>query len=148
MRWAMLILAALCILIGLWPSQLYELLPYAVNYEPYTWSHVIEQMQLLLFAALAFFVMLPNLKRMLGITLDWDWLWRRFVPDVRKWLDLPSNRTWTWLQGMVQQIFSSTYKLIVSEHPGEAPFAATWSTRSMAIWVLVLLLGYLLFYFL
>ncbi len=148
MRWAMLIFAALCILIGLWPSQLYELLPYAVNYEPYTWSHVIEQMQLLLFAALAFFVMLPNLKRMLGITLDWDWLWRRFVPDVRKWLDLPSNRTWTWLQGMVQQIFSSIYKLIVSEHPGEAPFAATWSTRSMAIWVLVLLLGYLLFYFL
>ena len=38
------------------------------------------QLQLLLFAGLAFFVMLPMLRRTLTITLDTDWLYRRLAP--------------------------------------------------------------------
>ncbi len=42
----------------------------------HTSSHT--QFQLLLFSGLAFFVMLPVMKRTLTITLDFDWFYRRF----------------------------------------------------------------------
>ncbi len=79
MRWAMLLFAFLCVALGVWFEPLYALLPYAVKYEPYTWAHVLTQLQLLLFSGLAFFVMLPYLKRTLTITLDTDWIWRRLL---------------------------------------------------------------------
>ena len=46
--------ALLCILIGVFPSLLYGLLPWDVHYVPYTADHVLTQLQLLFFAALAF----------------------------------------------------------------------------------------------
>ena len=36
MRWAMVFFAFLCIALGVWPEPLYAMLPYAVNFEPYT----------------------------------------------------------------------------------------------------------------
>ncbi len=80
MRLAMILLAFFCILIGMAPCQLYRLLPYAVNYEPYTAGHILGQLQLLLFAALAFFVLLKWLQPRTGVTLDVDWLYRRGIP--------------------------------------------------------------------
>ena len=77
MRAAMYILSALCILLGCFPAIIYSILPYQVNYEPYTVSHVLFQLQLLLFAGVAFFVMLPFLKRTKTISLDSDWVVRR-----------------------------------------------------------------------
>jgi multicomponent Na+:H+ antiporter subunit D len=76
MRWAMIVFAFLCIALGVWPEPLYALLPYPVDYVPYTAAHVLTQLQLLLFSGLAFFVMLDYLKRTPTITLDTDWLWR------------------------------------------------------------------------
>jgi multicomponent Na+:H+ antiporter subunit D len=55
------------------------MLPYAVDYAPYTGAHVVAQLQLLLFAGLAFFVLLPMMKRTLTISLDFDWFYRRFA---------------------------------------------------------------------
>ena len=77
MKAAMILGAGLCIGIGLLPGPLYQMLPYATSYVPYTVAHVISQLQLLLFSGLAFFLMLGWLKRTLTITLDADWLWRR-----------------------------------------------------------------------
>ena len=77
MRAAMVLFAALCIGIGIWPDPLYGLLPYPVDYAPYTVPHVVNALQLLLFSGLAFFVMLPLMRRTLTVTLDFDWLWRR-----------------------------------------------------------------------
>jgi multicomponent Na+:H+ antiporter subunit D len=76
MRAAMLLLAALCIGLGLWYEPLYGLLPRATGYQPYTAFHVVAQLQLLLFSGLAFFVMLGWLRRTLTLTLDTDWLLR------------------------------------------------------------------------
>lgn len=71
------VLAFLCIFIGVFPSVLYSILPYPVHYIPYTGSHVVGQMQILLFSALAFFMLLKFLKRTNTITLDTDWLYRK-----------------------------------------------------------------------
>ena len=82
---AMGIAAAFCIGIGVWPAPLYALLPFDVDYVPYTTAHVITQLQLLMFSALAFTVLMrtgiypPELK---STNLDFDWVYRRFLPNV------------------------------------------------------------------
>ena len=80
MQISMVFFAVICILIGVFPGILYAMLPYSVDYEPYTASHTITQLQLLLFSGLAFFVMLPLMKRTLTISLDFDWFYRRLAP--------------------------------------------------------------------
>ncbi len=74
---AMILVAFLCIFIGVFPNVLYRILPYPVDFVPYTASHVIGQLQILLFSALAFFVLLKYLKRTDTITLDTDWFYRK-----------------------------------------------------------------------
>ncbi len=82
MRLAMLLFAGICIGLGIWPEYLYVMLPYEVTYVPYTVTHVVNMLQLLLFSGFAFFLMLPLMKRTLTITLDADWLYRRVIPKV------------------------------------------------------------------
>ncbi|MEM8562210.1 MAG: Na(+)/H(+) antiporter subunit D, partial [Pseudomonadota bacterium] len=84
---AMIIFAALCIVIGVFPSLLYPFLPYTVEYVPYTAGKVLFYLQLLLFSGLAFFVLLPLMKRTETITLDTDWLWRRAAPAILRLIE-------------------------------------------------------------
>src|SRR5690606_29007071 len=76
---AMGISAALCILIGSVPQLLYGLLPYQTDFAPYTFAHVATQLQLLLFAALAFAVMTRtglHPAELRSTNLDFDWFYR------------------------------------------------------------------------
>ena len=77
MKAAMIFFSVLCIGVGVFPQLFYELLPYPVDYQPYTFAHVLSQSQILLFSMIAFFLMLPLLKRTPTISLDLDWLYRR-----------------------------------------------------------------------
>ncbi|MFO7986541.1 MAG: Na(+)/H(+) antiporter subunit D [Desulfatiglandaceae bacterium] len=77
---AMGITAALCVFIGTFPGPLYSLLPYPVDYVPYTAPHVVGQTQLLFFSALAFTLLLLSgiyPAEMRCINLDADWLYRK-----------------------------------------------------------------------
>ena len=76
MRAAMVLFSALCIGIGVWPQPLYALLPFAVEYVPYTAPHVVNTLQLLSFSGLAFFLLLPVMRRTDTLSLDLDWLYR------------------------------------------------------------------------
>ena len=84
MQAAMILFAALCIGLGIWPEPLYALLPYPVDYVPYTAAHVVNMLQLLMFSGLAFFLMLPLMRRTLTITLDIDWFYRRLGARMAK----------------------------------------------------------------
>jgi multicomponent Na+:H+ antiporter subunit D len=148
MRWAMIAFAVLCIALGVWPAPLYALLPYEVNYQPYTWAHVLTQLQLLLFSGLAFFVMLPYLKRTLTITLDTDWVWRRLLPAVNRSAEKLIISVRDGIGRAVQHLGTGLLAVVVRHYGEDGRFARTWSTRSMALWVLVLLLGYLVLYYL
>lgn len=147
MQWAMVLFAGLCIGLGVWPEPLYAMLPYAVNYQPYTASHVLTQLQLLLFSGLAFFVMLPFLKRTLTITLDTDWLWRKLLPATAKWLERLARKFGAMVGQGVDGALDNVVKTVGRHLGGTSILASTWSTRAMALWVLVLLLGYLFFYY-
>lgn len=74
---AMGFLASLCILLGVYPAVLYNLLPYAVNFVPYTAAHVVWTMQIMLFTALGFFLLLKHVGGEPYITLDTDWFYRK-----------------------------------------------------------------------
>ena len=82
---AMVIASALCILIGIFPSIFYLILPYQINYEPYDFSHVVGQLQLLTFAAFAFICLWhfkiypPELN---STVLNSDWIYRKMLPGV------------------------------------------------------------------
>lgn len=72
------ILSAICILLGVYPEPLYQILPFQMEaYNAYTAGHVVAQMQLLMFSALVFFLFLPWLKRTATISLDFDWFYRK-----------------------------------------------------------------------
>lgn len=147
MRWAMVAFAFLCIALGVWPEPLYALLPYAVTYEPYTGAHVLTQLQLVLYSGLAFFVMLPYLKRTPTITLDTDWLYRRLLPAGAGRLEALIGAAAKTLKTRCRQLGIGLLAA-VTRHAGlDARLARTWPTGSMALWVLVLLLGYLLLYY-
>jgi multicomponent Na+:H+ antiporter subunit D len=73
---AMGITAFLCTLLGVYPKILYNLLPYPVHYEPYTFSHVVTTSQLLLFTFVAFWLLRRMLYGEPTITLDTDWFYR------------------------------------------------------------------------
>ncbi|MBI5237237.1 MAG: Na(+)/H(+) antiporter subunit D [Deltaproteobacteria bacterium] len=74
---AMGIAAFLCIAIGIFPRLLYSILPYPVDFEPYTSAHITGSLGLLLFTALAFFVLLRKLKPEARINIDTDWFYRK-----------------------------------------------------------------------
>lgn len=93
MLFPMLILSVLCIFFGIFPKPLYDLLPYPVDYNAYTWPHFITQMQLLMLSALVFFLCLPLLKRTPTISLDFDWFYRKGLPPVENALDKSLNAT-------------------------------------------------------
>ena len=79
MQLAMVVAAFLCVFIGIYPQPLYNILPYPVDYIPYTGAHVIGQLQLLMFGALAFaLLMLSGIypAEMRAINLDTDWFYR------------------------------------------------------------------------
>jgi multicomponent Na+:H+ antiporter subunit D len=76
MLWAMGIASFLCIFIGSYTPYLYRMLPYPVDYHPYTAYHVSETLQILLFTALGFFLLLKKLQPEAKISLDLDWPYR------------------------------------------------------------------------
>ena len=74
---AMGLAAAACVLIGVYPRLLYQLLPNDVEYHPYTLHHITATLGMLGFTALGFFLLLKHLDPERKISLDTDWFYRR-----------------------------------------------------------------------
>lgn len=92
---AMGIVAFLCIFIGTFPGPLYSILPYPVEYEPYTASHVKAQLLLLFFSALAFTLLLLSgiyPAEIRAINLDADWFYRKGTRAFLWFVDNPMSR--------------------------------------------------------
>jgi multicomponent Na+:H+ antiporter subunit D len=143
MRLAMLLFAGLCIGLGIWYEPLYALLPYPVEYLPYTGAHVVSQLQLLLFSGLAFFVMLPWLRRTLTISLDFDWLYR--VPGAavallaERWI----STAWRRLGALRDWARRRLTGAARHAHAPGAVLARNWASGSSALWMMALLLALL-----
>ncbi len=147
MRYAMILLSAVCILLGIWYGPLYAMLPYPADYVPYTGAHVVFQLQLLLFSGLAFFILLPFLKRTLTITLDVDWLWRRGGSYAARWFELGWIRTWAAVAERGYRTALRIARVLYRQHGPTGTLARTRPSGSMAFWMTVLLSTFLVFSF-
>ena len=148
---AMGIAAALCILIGVFPSVLYGFLPWQVHYVPYTADHVLSQLQLLFFSALAFaWLNLAGLypPELPSVNLDADWLYRRLGMGTVK----RAERVWKKAEHSVLHFIAhaaGTLHRTAAQHYGpESVLARTWSTGFSALWVVILLGIILILYYL
>jgi len=148
MRGAMVALAALCILIGVIPGVLYGWLPYPVDYVPYTGGHVGTQFQLLLFAGLAFFLMLPQMKRTLTITLDVDWFYRRAGAALVRTVFRMADRGATFSRVVTTSIVRQSLHLMGDPIRPNGLIFASWSTGLTALWILMILAACLILYYL
>jgi multicomponent Na+:H+ antiporter subunit D len=79
---AMGLAAALCIFLGCYTPALYRLLPDQISasaYHPYSAGHISESLQVLLFTALGFFLLvkLRKIQPHRGINVDLDWFYRK-----------------------------------------------------------------------
>jgi multicomponent Na+:H+ antiporter subunit D len=77
MLWAMGLTSALCFIIGVYPKALYSLLPFPVEWHPYTAMHISEMMQILCFTGLIFFLLVKKLTPEDKINLDVDYFYRK-----------------------------------------------------------------------
>lgn len=143
MRAAMIFFSILCIGIGVLPGPLYKWLPYRVDYVPYTASHVVFYLQLLLFSGLAFFLMLGWLKRTLTITLDVDWSYRRLGVTLVQSLDRSAVTAWDGLMNVAARSARGILGGLQRYHGPGGILARTWPTGTMAFWATIMLGAYL-----
>lgn len=147
---AMGITAFLCIFIGVFPGLLYSLLPYEVEYKPYTVSHVLAQMQLLCFALLAFVWLMksgihpPEVR---AINLDSDWVYRRGTSTVLESITLGITRVWREATTLVAKKMQFLRTNIMQFSQPRGLLGRAWSINSMVLIVTVLLGLLLLFNF-
>ncbi len=155
---AMGIAAFLCIAIGVYPSMLYSLLPnqafdshYDAVYNAYSVTHVITQLELLLFAAFAFGLLMrwkaypPEVP---SVNLDFDWVYRKALPYmvVGTWNVVMAM--WragaTIVSDRVQKVTSVANRVLLG---GNSPFGKDVESSVSALWAAVLLVTYLLLYY-
>ncbi|MFT6450040.1 MAG: multicomponent Na+:H+ antiporter subunit D [Oleispira sp.] len=153
---AMVIFASLCILLGVFPEMLYALLPYPVDYQPYSIGKVLFYLQLLLFSGLAFFVLLPLMKRTMTISLDTDWLWRRAafslgmlieraLSSLGEMVTQQRNRLQKFLQRMAVRYLGQPH---TADSQERGVFARSWTVGTTVLWIAGLLSAYVLLYYL
>jgi multicomponent Na+:H+ antiporter subunit D len=147
MRAAMVLFAGLCLAIGIFPGTLYNLLPFPVDYRPYTVDHVVTMLQLLMFGGLAFVVVLPLLKRKPTITLDWDWLWRRLGARLAAALYRRAAHLRQRFVGRAERALSRFLATVYRHHGPTGMLARAWPTGSMALWATLMLGAYLFLYY-
>ncbi|MCP4722464.1 MAG: Na(+)/H(+) antiporter subunit D [Desulfobacteraceae bacterium] len=107
MRLAMGIAAFICVFLGVYPAPLYSILPFPVDYQPYTFFHVIGMVELLMFGALAFTILIlsgfypPELRAQ---NLDTDWLLRMPGRAFLKFCDHPLKKVGEIMDSLISKI--------------------------------------------
>jgi multicomponent Na+:H+ antiporter subunit D len=137
------------VVIGIFPGLLYSVLPFPVDYHPYTTTHVVTQYQLLLFSALAFtFLKVTGIypPELRSVNLDVDWIYRKALPTAIRWIAKRGGRIGERLHAVVSTQLDRTYRLIYRLHGPTGVFARTWSTGAIAFWAVLGLFGFLLLY--
>ncbi len=139
---AMAIAATLCFGIGVYPQALYAILPYPVDYLPYTTTHVVTMLQLLMFSALAFAVLQrtglypPELR---STVLDFDWFYRKAGMRVVMAVVHGCSAAGAAIRGtLLAQVHRIAETVFHHHGPGSIMARAT-NAGTMVVWVLLVL---------
>lgn len=149
---AMGLAAFICIFVGL-PGLLpgfgyhwlYNILPFrteAMAYQPFTASHIITQLQLLVLALMAFIVLkrvgaYPAERR--ALVLDSDWLYRRAGYDAARW----AGASWTKAGPALTEAFTGVFQRLFGHLEAasgpQGDLARGPLSQSMSLWTAVIL---------
>ena len=146
---AMFLAAFVCVFLGVYPWPLYDILPFPVDYEPYTAAHVLNQSQLLFFSALAFCALkLTGLypPELPGINIDVDWAYRRFLPRSVRYLVATFSPVDKKLRitfiGVLNKVINGAFQYVGPK----GVLARTLPAGAMMFWAVALLAGFLVVY--
>lgn len=151
--------AILCVGLGIFYPLLYSLLPtepmamhhgHEEPYKPYTVAHVVTMLQLLMFAVLAFVVLMKTRlypAEVRSTNLDTDWFYRKPIP----WLIGGFGAGIARLDSAIRTEFVDCGKSVIKKLAGgfseTGLFSRTWATNTMAFWAAMLLGIILLIYY-
>ena len=147
---AMALTSAGCLFLGMFPGWLYSILPFPTDYVPYTASHVVTQLQLLIYSALAFTLLNryglypPELR---STVLDTDWFYRRPLPRLATAVGRTAFSLWTGLLGVASGILG---KFLVGVRLLGGPagtFSRTWAVNRIVFWAVLMLGLFLVIFF-
>ncbi len=150
MRLAMGAAALLCVAIGVAPGHLYALLPFPTDYSAYDATHVLTQMQILFFSALAFaWLQWTKLypPEVPSTNLDADWIWRGLGLGAHRGLRAGVEQVAGAVRSGSHEALGAVLRGLTRSHGPHGLLARSWPTASVMVWVTVLLSGYLLLYF-
>jgi multicomponent Na+:H+ antiporter subunit D len=154
---AMAAAATLCVGIGVYPQALYDILPYTTDYVPFTTSHVMTTLQLLLFAALAFTLMwkmqakkMQARKRWGGVkelityppelpstNLDSDWMYRRALPWLGTHVGMPLLSVWVFFREAAYAFATETVERLRRANEPPGALGEPWPVGKSATWTLI-----------
>jgi multicomponent Na+:H+ antiporter subunit D len=129
---AMGLAAFLCVFLGAYPRPLYDILPYPVEYVPYTGAHVVGQLQLLMFGALAFALLMMSgiyPAEMRAVNLDTDWFYRMGGSLFYRAADLALNTVNTASERLIVGKAATGMARLSRDAPARLlliPFLAAW----------------------
>jgi multicomponent Na+:H+ antiporter subunit D len=148
---AMGLSAVLCIAIGCFPQTFYAMMPWPMDYTPYDTTHVLTQLQLLFFSALAFtwlklaHIYPPELK---SVNLDAEWIYRRLFPKAIYRIVNVYTMFYTKLEFNVGQLLQSAQGS-ATQFFGTQGFLSNFrSLGGMVMWVAAILSASLFLYYL
>ena len=126
---AMAAAAFFCLLHGIMPGLLYDMLPYKVNFAPYTLPHLVEASQILIFTFVAFWMYRSKVAGEAGITLDVDWFYRRpaewarriFLEDLERAFDKVESMAIDAVRKLV--LFGNNPMALFSRSAGDKGFS-------------------------
>jgi len=148
---AMGIAAFFCIFNGSFPNVfLYANLPYPVDYVPFTSAHVIAQLQVLLFSALAFVWLNLSCRyppELRSTNLDVDWIYRRLAPRLVSGATAMAVSARGNVLGVLGRALGVVLAGVRRYAGGDGLMARTWGTGTSVIWVALLLSALLLLYY-
>jgi len=137
---AMGIAAALCIGIGVFPQYLYNILPYDMDYQPYTAGHIVTQMQLLMFAVLAFVVLVrtglypPEIP---SLNLDTDWLYRKLGKNMMIEMGRALTHLSSGIWGLIQDAVAAIRSRAERTYGPEGIMGRTIAVGAMVLWIVI-----------
>lgn len=130
---------------GLGFEWLYNLLPFreeAMNYQPFTFDHILTQLQLLVLATFAFvllkrFGVYPPEKP--GTILDTDWLYRKIGFGMAQWAGTVWGKVGPAMTAVFFGLTGQAYDRIEAAFSPRGELARGGLTGAMAVWTAALL---------
>lgn len=136
---AMGISAFLCVAIGVYPEPLYALMPYPeaiADYHPYAPYHVVEQLQLLIWAVIAFAVLILAKwypAEVPSTNLDTDWFYRVPGRSLLCWAAAAVRAIWRLVWNLFTSRATDFMNRVYAVHGPEGALARSWPTGFMAL---------------